>query len=579
MSGPPLPRSLLVPALAAGLLLPTALPGQQPAAQPPTFVESVEVRVVNVDVVVLDRDGRSVVGLTRDDFELLVDGRATPLSNFAAYEESAALAAQELTLETPGTTLEGAVAELPRAAPASTWIVFIDQSNLQIPARNQIVEQTREFIATSLQPGDRSMVATFDGRSLKILSPLSADRQPALDALARLRKQAGESNFLRGNASRIQNDIATIVPGSLTAGFEAQNVVTELQNLAEQHALRLRGSFAAFRDLLAVTAGIEGRVAVLFGAGGYEADPTENLFRALQIKMGGRFDPGPSPNRERDSLTTHNRLDYEGLLSEVNASRVTVYSIFGGERGNTMVGADVGGSPGTAGPSLSIDSAGTGSTIAAFATETGGRAFVGAPDLGERLDAARQDLATYYSLGYHPEGAEPGKLARTEVRVKRDGVRVVARRGVQSKAPEQIAGDAATAALIASAPPANPFGAQIEVGDAAKAKNGKVPAVPVLVRVPLRSLTLLPDGAVHRAQLSFHFSLREPDGGYRRLEARPLDFSVPAEKLQASLGQSIAYKIELRLEPGVYQLGVAIVDRVGGATSTTTAGFRVVKPR
>ena len=86
-------------------------------------------------------------------------------------------------------------------------------------------------------------------------------------------------------------------------------------------------------------------------------------------------------------------------------------------------------------------------------------------------------------------------------------------------------------------------------------------------------------GAVHRAQLLFNFSLRDPDGGYRRLEARPLEFSVPAEKLAGAQGQSIAYKIELKLEPGAYQLAVAVADKIAGATSATTTGFNVAKPR
>ncbi len=578
MSGSRSLHSLLVPVLAAGLLLPLPV-AAQPPAEPTTFVDTVEVRVVNVDVVVLDRDGRPVVGLARGDFELFVDGKPTALSNFAAYEETAALTAQELTLETPGASAETAAMEVPRAAPPSTWIVYIDQSNLQPSGRNQIVRETRDFVATSLKPGDRSMVATFDGRSLKISSQLSADRQPALDALAKLEKQVGNPSGFRTSAKKIQSDIDRLNTSSLSAGFEAQNIETEIQVLAEEHSLRLRSAFAAFRDLLAIVAGVEGRVAVLFGGGGFEADPTENLYRLLRSKMGGSFDPAPSPNRNRDPLTTQNELDYDRLLDEVNGSRVTVYSIFGGERMTGMIGADVGGDPGTSGPSLAVDSAGAGSTISAFATETGGRAFVGAPDLAERLDFARQDLATYYSLGYQPQGKDPGNFHKVEVRVKRDGVRVVSRRGVQEKAPEQIAGDAAISALVAAAPPANPFGTQIVIGDVSKAKARNTMQVPVLVRVPVRALTLLPDGAENRAQLAFHFSLRDPDGGYRRLEPRPLEFSVPSEKLQASLDQSIAYKVELQLEPGAYQLGVAVVDKIGGATSVATTGFSVAKPR
>ena len=65
-------------------------PGQDgpPPVLPPTFVDTVEVRVVNVDVIVVDADGARVTGLERGDFELLVDGRPVELSNFAAYDRS-----------------------------------------------------------------------------------------------------------------------------------------------------------------------------------------------------------------------------------------------------------------------------------------------------------------------------------------------------------------------------------------------------------------------------------------------------------------------------------------------------------
>ena len=44
--------------------------------------ESIEVRVVNVDVVVADRDGKPVTGLTKDDFEIFEDKKPQVITNF-----------------------------------------------------------------------------------------------------------------------------------------------------------------------------------------------------------------------------------------------------------------------------------------------------------------------------------------------------------------------------------------------------------------------------------------------------------------------------------------------------------------
>ena len=60
-------------------------------AQPPagetageSFGERVDVEVVNVDVIVTDREDSRVLDLGRDDFELLVDGRPVAIEYFAA---------------------------------------------------------------------------------------------------------------------------------------------------------------------------------------------------------------------------------------------------------------------------------------------------------------------------------------------------------------------------------------------------------------------------------------------------------------------------------------------------------------
>src|SRR5712691_2335174 len=55
-------------------------------AQMAPTVETIEVNVVEVDVVVIDAQGKPVRGLTRDDFELTVGRRKRPISNFYAID-------------------------------------------------------------------------------------------------------------------------------------------------------------------------------------------------------------------------------------------------------------------------------------------------------------------------------------------------------------------------------------------------------------------------------------------------------------------------------------------------------------
>ena len=52
-----------------------------------TFVDRVDVHIVNVEVFVTDKKGRSVPGLTVDDFEIYENGRPHEITNFYAIEE------------------------------------------------------------------------------------------------------------------------------------------------------------------------------------------------------------------------------------------------------------------------------------------------------------------------------------------------------------------------------------------------------------------------------------------------------------------------------------------------------------
>ncbi|RMH23415.1 MAG: hypothetical protein D6696_00640, partial [Acidobacteria bacterium] len=55
--------------------------GEEPAPPPlPIFGEAIGVEVINLDVYVTDKSGRPVSGLSREDFELRVDGRPVEIT-------------------------------------------------------------------------------------------------------------------------------------------------------------------------------------------------------------------------------------------------------------------------------------------------------------------------------------------------------------------------------------------------------------------------------------------------------------------------------------------------------------------
>ncbi|HEY4563998.1 MAG TPA: hypothetical protein VIJ36_13535, partial [Thermoanaerobaculia bacterium] len=57
---------------------------------PPPFGESIDVRVVNVEAVVTDHQGKRVNGLKPEDFRLRVDGKEVPVEYFSEVRDGEA---------------------------------------------------------------------------------------------------------------------------------------------------------------------------------------------------------------------------------------------------------------------------------------------------------------------------------------------------------------------------------------------------------------------------------------------------------------------------------------------------------
>src|SRR5207247_8003267 len=100
------------------LLLTIAAPAQK-------LSESIEVHVVNVDVVVMDKSGKHVRGLSKDDFQIFENGKPQPISNF--YEVAAEPAPGLVAENTPETRTT------PEMRPRR-FVIFIDDYSIN-PSR------------------------------------------------------------------------------------------------------------------------------------------------------------------------------------------------------------------------------------------------------------------------------------------------------------------------------------------------------------------------------------------------------------------------------------------------------------
>ena len=133
-------------------------PGTPEAAPASIFGETVEVRVINVEVVVTDKQGLPVTGLQAGDFALKVDGEEVPIQYFTEVRGGDAI---------EGPADEPVIADVPQLAPGSpvgtSYLVFIDDFYPLPRDRDHVLEKVSADLAR-LRPEDRMAVVAWNGR-------------------------------------------------------------------------------------------------------------------------------------------------------------------------------------------------------------------------------------------------------------------------------------------------------------------------------------------------------------------------------------------------------------------------------
>jgi len=100
------------------------------------FVESIEVRVVNVDVIVTDRAGNPVHGLKRSDFELFENGKPQTITNFYEVRPDEELAAHAVAAQKSN---EPEPIPPPESR-ARHIVVFIDDYSIEQSTRARVLK-------------------------------------------------------------------------------------------------------------------------------------------------------------------------------------------------------------------------------------------------------------------------------------------------------------------------------------------------------------------------------------------------------------------------------------------------------
>lgn len=154
------------------------------------FSLSLNARLVDVDVTAVDRKGRPVTGLTKEDFVLSDDGRKQALRSFSrisgaasASPKPAGTAAEPVLYSNLPAAAEGGGPQAANAsAPESSTILLLDPTSLDFPDLNYARQQILKFLSR-LPAMERVGLYIRTGLGFRILAEETADHAAVSSAL------------------------------------------------------------------------------------------------------------------------------------------------------------------------------------------------------------------------------------------------------------------------------------------------------------------------------------------------------------------------------------------------------------
>ena len=517
--------------------------------------ESIDVRVVNVDVTVMSRKG-PVRGLTRDDFEIREDGKVQPITNFYTSDETRST----LAAVTPG------AAPSPTAAPAPTLderfrrkvLVLVDNHHTTRRGRDTSLRALEAMINDRFH-GDYEWSIGVIGRGVTLVLPLSSDKTAIHEALEIIRKigtgEQGSTSFAgatdRQGSTAANADVQRTSWSLFDKDFPARLAQAGANDDAER-AIGAKFTVPAIVDAVRGFASTSGRKIVLLLTG----DPGLNDIEKVSHGGFDGFDVrgfGPGGDRVWANQRTFDDLR-ASIIREANASDVSFYFW-------NVEGLIAPGDMGVAARPMTNDSA-------AFwlSNQTGGRLVTG-NDQAHALQEFDVASSSFYSLGYSPTHGDDGRYHAISVRVKRGGSYSLSYRSGYSADPSGIQLERAMRSPTAAAMQVSALPVTLALGKP-QPDRGSV-MLPIEVKVPFRSLQFLPSTNGVAAKVVVYVSLFGETG--RNLMAMTVPLAPAFKKGAPDLDGVLVYRDAIKLHQNERQRIVvavrdAITESVGMAT-------------
>jgi VWFA-related protein len=505
--------------LAVALALPLVSEPQKRALIP-SLGETIDINIVDLDVVVTTRDGRRVHGLTREDFTVTENGQRREISNFAEYASGDAA---------------GSAPAQPR-----TVLVFIERTRLAPHDAERLTTGIRDMLRNTIRHGDAvGLVFWHQARHARIDFTADLERiDQALIAVKReliaagrtgtandvsVTREAQESQDLENRSAAMEDrDLGGSSPDvtNWSAVIERVGNIDSLSELS-----RMKRRVHAINSAISSMGAVEGKKVLLLATerlgevvgGDYEYDPSTDI---LAVDVRQRF-------------ATSDLID--SVIRNANAAGVTIYAGFLSEREGRSSSEEV----------------------EKIAWHTGGLNAAGTGGFVELLQRVEDDVADYYSLAYRTNATGQDRKRNIVLKTRDPRLLVRVRRSYVEKSDRTRMRDRLMAALVRSTSDSM-FRIQAELGRS-RSQRRSIETMPLQVRIPIEALTVVPENGARVGAFSVYVLASSGGDEMSALSSETRRFEIqPAHTTSGHF----TYDFDLLINRRADRLAVGVLDEL-----------------
>ena len=526
--------------------------GQNKAADASdNFTLSVKVQLVVEAVVVKDKDGKPIQGLTAKDFSLTEDG--VPQTVRICEHQDLAAQARPLPPSTRSSEDIKLYKELARTqiAPESgeseryknrrLLALYFDMSAMNPADQLRALSAAQQFIRTQMTTVDLVSILRYQGGSVDILQDFTADRNKLLSIIETMIVGEGQ-----GSATTV-DDASSADTGAAFGQDDSEfNVfTTDRQLSALETAAKMLGQLNEKKSLIYFASGLR--------LNGIDNQAQLHATVESAIKAGVSFWP----------------IDARGLVAQAPLGDATQ-----GSQGNSGIYT------GAAALTITTNFQQSQDTLYALASDTGGKALFDNNDLTRGIVQAQDAIADYYILGYYATNtAKNGHFRRVKIALTQDlDAKLSYREGYYADKEftrfTAIDKERQLEDALMLGDPITELSIAMEI-DHFQLNRAEY-FVPIVVKIPGRELSLAKRGGAEHTLIDFVGEVKDLVGGSTVTNVRDNVNIKLSDATAAELAHlPIEYDTGFTLLPGKYMIKFLARDDETGRIGTYETTFTI----